>query len=46
VDASAKDLVALGYNVSIYLPAVGFLSEQGKKSLINVWLNLGINIKE
>jgi len=46
VDASAKDLVALGYDVSIYLPAVGFLSEQGKKSSINVWLNLGINIKE
>lgn len=46
VDASAKDLIALGYDVSIYLPAVGFLSEQGKKSSINVWLNLGINIKE
>ena len=46
VDASAKDLVALGYEVSIYVPAVGFLSEQGKKSSINVWLNLGINIKE
>jgi len=46
VDASAKDLVALGYEVSIYVPAVGFLSEQGKKTSINVWLNLGINIKE
>ncbi len=46
VDASAKDLVALGYEVSIYLPAVGFLTEQGKKTSINVWLNLGINIKE
>ena len=46
VDASAKDLVALGYEVSIYLPAIGFLSEQGKKTSINVWLNLGINIKE
>jgi nicotinamidase-related amidase len=46
VDASAKDLVALGYDVSIYLPAVGFLSEQGKKTYINIWLNLGINIKE
>ena len=46
VDASAKDLVALGYDVSIYLPAVGFLSEQGKKTSINLWLNLGINIKE
>ena len=46
VDASAKDLVALGYEVSIYLPAVGFLSEQGKKTSINLWLNLGINIKE
>ena len=46
VDASAKDLVALGYDVSIYLPAVGFISEQGKKTSINRWLNLGINIKE
>lgn len=46
VDASAKDLVALGYEVYIYLPAVGFLSEQGKKTSINEWLGLGINIKE
>ena len=46
VDASAKDLVALGYEVYIYIPAVGFLSEQGKKTSINEWLSLGINIKE
>ena len=46
VDASAKDLVALGYEVYIYLPAVGFLTEQGKKTSINEWLSLGINIKE
>jgi len=46
VDASAKDLVALGYEVYVYLPAVGFLSEQGKKTTINEWLSLSINIKE
>lgn len=46
VNTSAKDLVELGYEVSIYLPAVGFLSEQGKKTSITKWISLGINIKE
>lgn len=44
ISNSAKDLVALGYNVYIYLPAVGFLSELDKKKSINDWINIGINI--
>jgi len=44
ISNSAEDLVALGYKVYIYLPAVGFLSELDKKKSINKWINLGINI--
>lgn len=44
INNSAEDLVALGYKVYIYLPAVGFLSELDKKKSINKWINLGINI--
>jgi nicotinamidase-related amidase len=44
INNSIKDLVALEYNVYIYLPAVGFLSVQDKKNLINEWINIGINI--